>query len=101
MLKNLKPKEMKALNKILLNGDITSENGYDVKKQIISEMKNEPTIVIDFTSVNVIDSTGLGVMVSVLKKAKENGQTIKLANVNTKVYQIFELTRLNSIFDIE
>jgi len=56
---------------------------------------------IDFKECEFMDSTGLGIMVGLLKKCKENGSTIVLTNMNKDVYNIFEMTRLTHVFVIK
>lgn len=56
--------------------------------------------VFDFEKCTFIDSTGLGVMVSVYKKCMENSGSIRVIHMNDKVYKVFKLTRLDTIFNI-
>ena len=61
--------------------------------------KGNEKIVINLQDVDFIDSSGLGVLVLVLRKLGPDGK-IKLCKVNDSVRSIFELTRLNEVFDI-
>lgn len=55
----------------------------------------------DFRNCKFIDSTGLGVIVSIYKKCKENKGHVKLVSVdNEDVRRVFKLTRLDEIFNI-
>ncbi len=57
--------------------------------------------VFNFRNCKFIDSTGLGVLVSIYKKCKENGGHVELVSVNNKdVLRVFKLTRLDEIFNI-
>ncbi|MDQ0087857.1 anti-sigma B factor antagonist [Paenibacillus anaericanus] len=56
--------------------------------------------LLDFSECQFIDSTGLGVIVSSYKKCVESGGDIKLSSLNPSVRKIFELTRLNNVFEI-
>jgi len=56
-------------------------------------------IVINLSEVDFIDSSGLGVLVLVLRKLGPDGK-IRLCKVNDSVRSIFELTRLNEVFNI-
>lgn len=56
--------------------------------------------ILDFSECNFIDSTGLGVLVSIYKKCAEKGGNIKLKSMNEKVLQLFKLTRLDRVFEI-
>ena len=56
--------------------------------------------VIDFSECDFIDSTGLGALVSVYKKCAEHDGKIKLISLNAEVKKLFELTRLDRVFEI-
>lgn len=57
--------------------------------------------VFNFRQCEFIDSTGLGVLVSIYKRCKENVGHVELVSVNNKdVIRVFKLTRLNEIFNI-
>ncbi len=62
--------------------------------------KQEKRFVIDFMDCQFIDSTGLGVMVSVYKRCMELQGSIKLCSINSQVFRVFQLTRLDKVFDI-
>ncbi len=61
--------------------------------------KGNGKIVINLSEVDFIDSSGLGVLVLILRKVGPDGK-IRLCKVNDSVRSIFELTRLNEVFDI-
>jgi anti-sigma B factor antagonist len=56
--------------------------------------------IVDFSKCTFIDSTGLGVLVSVYKSCIQKGGSIKMIHMDDKVYKVFKLTRLDSIFNI-
>lgn len=55
---------------------------------------------LDFGVCNFIDSTGLGVVVQVYKRCREAGGGVTLSRLQPQVRKVFELTRLDQIFDI-
>lgn len=57
--------------------------------------------VFDFSDCDFIDSTGLGVIVSIYKKCVEKNGTLKLTSLKPEVDKLFRLTRLDRVFDIE
>lgn len=63
--------------------------------------KGQKDFVLDFKHCTFIDSTGLGVLVSVYKKCVELNGTFKLRYMNQQVMKVFELTRLDKVFDIQ
>lgn len=81
-----------------LNIEKTSEFRNEIYNALEANLKN---IVIDFSNCDFIDSAGLGVLVSSYKKAMEQKGNLKLAAIdNLKVLKIFQLTRLDKVFDI-
>jgi anti-sigma B factor antagonist len=56
-------------------------------------------IVIDLSKVTLIDSSGLGVLVSILKKTGEKGE-IRLCGLRDNIKSLFQLTRLDKVFAI-
>ena len=66
--------------------------------ELISEGKIN--FLLDFSKCSFIDSTGLGVLVSVYKKCAERNGSIKLKAINQQVLKVFKLTRLDNVFEI-
>lgn len=56
-------------------------------------------IIIDLTHCEFIDSTFLGVLVSLLKKVSKEGGDLKLIGFQPAVHAMFELTRMYRVFD--
>jgi anti-sigma B factor antagonist len=69
---------------------------------VVMELAEAGTLdlVIDLTKVKWISSTGLGIMVSARSKFAKLGGVIKLANPNSRVLGILQVTRLNLIFEV-
>jgi anti-sigma B factor antagonist len=57
-------------------------------------------VVVDLGGVNFIDSSALSTLVQAMKRAREQGGEIKLAQLQSPVRIIFELTRLDKAFSI-
>ena len=62
--------------------------------------KGKKNFMLDFSNCEFIDSTGLGVIVSIYKKCKEENGNIKLQHVKPQVMKVFELTRLDKVLEI-
>lgn len=85
-----------------LYGEVDIYNVDSLKSQLDSIIHKKKTdIVLDCTSLKYIDSTGLGVLVSTLKKVKEAEKKIKIINLKPYIAKIFTLTGLDNIFEIE
>ena len=56
--------------------------------------------MIDFAQTGYIDSSGLGVLVSLAKKVREQGGDLRLAGLNDDLRTLFELTKLDTLFTL-
>ena len=57
-------------------------------------------IVIDMTGVHFIDSSALGVLIGAVKRLKPDDGRLVLVSVDENVNWIFQITGLNSVFEI-
>jgi anti-sigma B factor antagonist len=57
-------------------------------------------LVLDLTGVMFIDSTGLSVLLNALRRTTREGGRMALVCTNPTVLRLFEITRLDSTFDI-
>ena len=57
-------------------------------------------IVVDLSGMDFIDSTGLGVFVGALKRAREGGGGIELRGLKPSARKVFEITGLSTAFTI-
>ncbi len=57
-------------------------------------------LVIDFCNVGFLSSAVLGLLIRVSKKIYENEGQLRLCNINSKIFEVFKITRLTKIFDI-
>jgi len=85
-----------------LYGEVDIYNADSLKAELHALIEErQADIVIDCESLKYIDSTGLGVLVSALKKAKEAERSIQIINLKPYIAKIFTLTGLDKIFVIE
>lgn len=57
-------------------------------------------VIFDLTLLQFVDSSGLGAILSCLRKLNAEGGDLKLACVTKPVRTLFELVRMHKIFDI-
>lgn len=80
--------------------DIHTSNQFkNILIEAIDEKKSN--LVVDGENLEYIDSTGLGVMISALKKSQEIGKEIKVINLKPNIKKLFSLTSLDKVFKIE
>ncbi|WDV45921.1 STAS domain-containing protein [Clostridiaceae bacterium M8S5] len=80
--------------------DISTSNGF--KEELISYIEEKKSdIVVDCAKLEYIDSTGLGVMISGLKRIKEYNKNIILKDMKKSILKLFEITELDKVFIVE
>ena len=57
-------------------------------------------LVMDLDGLEFLDSSGLGALVSCLRRVKEKKGEIKLAGLRPEVRSIFEITRVSRLFQM-
>ncbi len=57
-------------------------------------------VVFDLQSLTFIDSSGIGAIISCLRKLNTKGGDLKLCGLSRPVRSLFELVRMHRIFDI-
>jgi anti-sigma B factor antagonist len=73
-----------------------------LKNAVVQEMENgRRTVVIDLGETDLIDSGGLGVLVTLYRHAEEMGGTLVLANRSDEIAGLLRLTKLDTIFTVE
>ncbi len=62
---------------------------------------NPKTVIFDLNDVEFIDSSGLGFIVAIYKHLRQNNCSFVVKNLNPKVKEIFQLTKIDKILKIE
>jgi len=66
-----------------VEGQLIVGNRQELKQKVLDELeRGEKKFLIDFAQTGYIDSSGLGVLVSLSKKIREQGGELRLANLN-------------------
>jgi anti-sigma B factor antagonist len=84
-----------------IEGEIDINSSPDIKKvfdKVVS--KKVPKIVINLERVTYVDSSGLATLVEILKNMKSYGGRMRLVNLSSKVKSLFEITKLEKLFEI-
>jgi anti-sigma B factor antagonist len=84
-----------------VDGQLIVGNRQELKQKVLDELESgERKFLVDFANTGYIDSSGLGVLVSLSKKIREQGGELRLANLNEDLRTLFELTKLDTLFNI-
>ena len=63
--------------------------------------KGHKNITINLGGVDYIDSSGLGTLVVIQKRALQNGGSVVIKGLRSLVKDLFVLTRLDKVFEIQ
>lgn len=84
-----------------LGGEIDTKTSAGVKNKLQELFRDKPQVlVVDMTAVEFMDSSGLATLVGALKWCRTNGSELRLAALTQSVKSIFEICRLETIFQI-
>ncbi len=84
-----------------VDGQLIVGNRQELKQKVLDALEaGSKKFLIDFTKTGYIDSSGLGVLVSLSKKIRDEGGDLRLAGLNEDLKTLFELTKLDTLFAI-
>lgn len=87
---------------VTLEGELDTANALEVEQamQPLREVTGKE-ISIDCTQLEYIASSGLRILLGLLKSAKAKGNKVVLKNLNPEIKEVFKLTGFIDLFDIE
>lgn len=92
-------------NKVIvsLDGDlIGDQNGVEFLEVVEAEIaKGHHDVVVDFSEVRYMNSTGLGVLITLFAKIKSEEGSLKIIGASEQIVRLFEITQLDKVFEIE
>jgi len=86
-----------------ISGRITLGEGNVMLREIVRELadKGNKKIVLNLGEVQYIDSSGVGELVKTHTTIRNQGGQLRLVNLNKRVNDLLQMTRLSAVFDIE
>lgn len=99
---NVEFNEEKNIWVVIPEGEIDIYTSPKLKDKLIEAINDKKIdILIDSKKLDYLDSTGLGALISVLKKARENDNKIYIKNIKPNIRKLFDITDLDKVFVIE
>ena len=84
-----------------LNGEIDLHISPEVAESLRTMIARKPKeLIVDLTKVTYLDSSGLAVLIKGMQNVHEYGGNFRLAGVPEDVKHIFDIARLDQVFDI-
>lgn len=88
--------------KVILTGDLDINSSIKLKDELTDILdENDADIIIEAEQLNYIDSTGLGVLISLLKRLNQFEKTMVIKNPQDNILKIFKITGLYKVIKIE
>lgn len=93
--------KQKSVVVVAVSGDVDAQSAPQLD-DCLSELVNqgEQCYVIDLSAVPFMDSSGLATLVKLFKRIRIGHGDVKLAGLRPEILKVFQLTRLNRVFDI-
>lgn len=97
---NIEKQEGKYL--VTLEGELDTAAAAEVEKKLQPLYNSDGLdVVIDCSGLEYIASSGLRILISILKGAKASGSKVVLKNMNDDIKSVFKLTGFINIFEVE
>jgi anti-sigma B factor antagonist len=86
---------------VALEGEIDVYTAPRLKEVLVEAIESGCVyVVVDMGNVAFIDSSGLGVLVGALRRAKERSGAVRLVCTRDNILKIFRITGLDKVFPI-
>ena len=85
----------------------TGRRNRGVENPLASELEGrtdgliECHLLLDFSNIEFITGCELGTLITLHKKIKAYGVRLSLVNLNAHVYEVFSITKLHTLFEIQ
>jgi anti-sigma B factor antagonist len=86
--------EILCLEGQIINGDT------EALRHAVEFASGASEIILDFSNVTLVDAHGLGVLLQLREQSLASGIRFELINVSENLSKVFEITRLNTVFEI-
>lgn len=86
---------------VIVSGDIEMMTIKEFKEKLFEIGQNvDKDVELDLSNVDYIDSSGVGVLISLLKLQKKKGKLLKINKVSTQVLNVLQLSSLSDVFNL-
>lgn len=85
---------------VSVKGDIDFNSSPDVRKALLDLVEDAKAVVVDMSSVDYIDSSGVASLIEAYQSAKSAGCAFSLAAVSQPALRVLKLAHLEKVFEI-
>lgn len=88
--------------RVVLEGNLYVEEATELRENLLKQIDGGiHSIYLELYDLDYIDSSGLGVLIAIHKRCIQKGGSVKIKGLKGKIKELFELTRLTKVFEIE
>ncbi|MCF7873022.1 MAG: STAS domain-containing protein [Candidatus Omnitrophica bacterium] len=86
---------------VSVSGEINIDTSPDLRKAFDQyTQQGIKKVIIDCVNLTYIDSSGLATLIELMQRLKKIEGELKICNLENKVKSVFEVTKLDKLFDI-
>jgi len=83
-----------------ISGDaLDASNVQRFRTEVATKVVNASNVVLDFSKLNFVDSSGIGALLSALRQVNANNGSLKVACLRPNVESLFELVRMSRLLE--
>ena len=98
---NISQRQRGTLEILDLQGELDAHTAPELERTILDLIEAEKyCLIVNFTALEYISSAGLGVFMAYIEELRERGGDMKLSNMRSSVYNVFDLLGFPSLYDI-
>jgi len=98
---SLSESDQDRVSEVRVDGVIDTTTAGELEEVMDSLLKRDRyRVVLDLAGVDYISSAGWGIFISHIKEVRANDGDIKLANMITNVYEIYELLEFDKVLKV-
>ena len=86
--------------KVAVEGRLVAAVAPSLREEVLGRITEGVNVLFDLSKMVHIDSSGLGVLVQVLQKAKAGGGKVVLAALQSGPKIVFDITKVSRVFEI-
>jgi anti-sigma B factor antagonist len=86
---------------VVIAGEINLSQTTRFQDELTSVLTEKPDrVILDLAGVSYMDSSGIASLVKMLSRVRATGATMHLVGASARIRSLFEITRLDNVFDI-
>ena len=89
------------ISTIFLDGEIDMDKTEEVKEVIFPKIDSDKDVVLNLSSVQYMDSSGISVLIESHQKALEKGTKVIIKDVSKSVLKVIMMAKLEQILNLE